>query len=141
MEGRDIGLFIQSPKFYNNCFLFVGLSTLETFIKFWLVYLSVQAFQPLIGREGLKLRKSSFGIYINLSAVVFSLLVLAQAILYILNRMMALKSRERGDIGLFITLQSPKFYNNIFLFVGLIGWFIQLKAQTFQPLNCNLQKG
>ena len=37
-EGRDIGLFITLvPKFENNDFLFIGLTTLETFIEFWLV--------------------------------------------------------------------------------------------------------
>ena len=38
-EGTLICLLHLSPKFYYNVFLFVGLTTLETFIKFdWLVY-------------------------------------------------------------------------------------------------------
>ena len=42
-EGAAIGLF------YNNVFLFVGLTTLGTFIKFWLVCsFSWDAAQPLI---------------------------------------------------------------------------------------------
>ena len=38
--------------------------------------------------------------------------------------------RDRGDIGLFITLV-PKFYINVILFVGLI------TLGTFQPLIVN----
>ncbi len=39
-EDLDHGLFIALvPKFYNNVFLFVGFTTLETLIDFdWLVY-------------------------------------------------------------------------------------------------------
>ncbi len=34
-EGGDIRLFItQAPKFYNNVFLFVGFTTLGTYIEF-----------------------------------------------------------------------------------------------------------
>ena len=37
-EGGDNGLLLHlSPKFYNNVFLFVGFTTLGTFIKFGLV--------------------------------------------------------------------------------------------------------
>ena len=34
-EGGELGYLLQLfPKFYNNVFLFVGLSTLGTFIEF-----------------------------------------------------------------------------------------------------------
>ena len=39
-EGTLGCLLNWSPKFYNNIFLFVGLTLFGTFIKFWLVSLS-----------------------------------------------------------------------------------------------------
>ena len=37
-ESGDNGLFIiLVPKVYDNVFLFVGLTTLETYTEFWLV--------------------------------------------------------------------------------------------------------
>ena len=36
-KGTMVCLLHSSPKFYNNVFLFVGLSTFGTFIEFWLV--------------------------------------------------------------------------------------------------------
>ena len=48
-EGTIGCLLHKSPKFYNIVFLFVGLRTLETFIKFWVLKLSqLQTFRPLI---------------------------------------------------------------------------------------------
>ena len=44
-EKGDNGLF---PKFYNNVFLFIGLTTLETFTELLFIKLSVQTFQPFI---------------------------------------------------------------------------------------------
>ena len=49
-------------------------------------------------------------------------------------------SRERGNNGLFITLV-PKFYNDVFLFVVLIGWFFNLSDQTFQPVILIYKRG
>ena len=51
-EGGGIGLVSSLvPKFFDNVFLFVGLITLGTIIKFcicWFIKLSNQTFQSLI---------------------------------------------------------------------------------------------
>ena len=49
-KGGAIGLFITlvpCPKYYNHVFLFVGSTTLGTFIEFWFFLLFIQTFQPL----------------------------------------------------------------------------------------------
>ena len=48
-EGTLGSLLHQSPRFFNNVFLFVCLTTLITFILIgWIVQFVVQMFQPLI---------------------------------------------------------------------------------------------
>ncbi len=50
-ERGDNGRLLHlSPKFFNNVFLFVGWTTLETLLNFdWLsIKLNIQTFQPLI---------------------------------------------------------------------------------------------
>ena len=68
-------LLHKSTKFYNNVFLFVGLTTLATFTEFdWFIKLSVQTFQPtkFYSTEGLILCVI-IKEYINLSSIVLSL--------------------------------------------------------------------
>ena len=58
-------------KFYNNAFFFVGLTTLVTFIKFWLV----GSLRLVFKHFNNKLNSTDGGIlwlYINLSAIVLS---------------------------------------------------------------------
>ena len=58
-EGTMGCLLHQSPKFYNNVFLFISFTTLGTLVNFdWLVIvnkLSVQTQQPLILQKSTKL--------------------------------------------------------------------------------------
>ena len=75
MRKGTIGCLLhQSPKFYNNVFLFVGLTTLGILIV-WFIKLSVNKFQPLslIYRRGDFVYHPSLGMYINLSAIFLSL--------------------------------------------------------------------
>ena len=68
-EGTIGCLLHQSPKIYNNVFVFVDLTTLGTLVNFdWLFHLAeCSKFQPLISIY----RRGSF--FINLSAIVLSL--------------------------------------------------------------------
>ena len=79
-ERGDNGLFITLVhKFLQSVFLFVGLPTLGTLIEFdWLVH-KVEC--PNDSTTNLNLQKeficvSSYGMYINISAIVLSLKIL-----------------------------------------------------------------
>ena len=74
-----MGCLLQgSPKFYNNVFLLADFSTLGTFIKFDLVVDKVQCPKSNVLFTICNLQKglfcvSTFGMYINLTAIVLSL--------------------------------------------------------------------